>query len=182
MHVHACMWWVCICFDDGSFAIKEIKLFLDQTVGVKPDETLHLLDLWKLPGRSWTLSSTCVYLYFPRPLIRGLCLHPQRAKTLSTDKKPVWAQCLSDNLIHSTFGNATLKKKKVIYFLIIPCLAFLCIARVSLFKIFISLRCVICSKAMKGRWNKSTHSQRRHITLTCLGLFWRLPVNTFIFH
>ena len=43
----------CVCDgDDGSFALGKINLFSDQTVGVRPEETFHLLDLWRLPGRS----------------------------------------------------------------------------------------------------------------------------------
>lgn len=40
------------CVVDGSFALGKMNLFLDQTVGVRPEETFHLLDLWRLPGRS----------------------------------------------------------------------------------------------------------------------------------
>lgn len=39
------------CVDDGSFALGKANLILDQTVGEGPEETFHLLDLWRLPGR-----------------------------------------------------------------------------------------------------------------------------------
>lgn len=40
------------CVDGCSFALGKINLFLDQTAGVRPEETFRLLDLWRLPGRS----------------------------------------------------------------------------------------------------------------------------------
>lgn len=40
------------CVDDGSLALGKINLFLEQIIGVRPEETFHLLDLWQLPGRS----------------------------------------------------------------------------------------------------------------------------------
>lgn len=40
------------CVDSCSFALGKINLFLDQTAGVRPEETFRLLDLWRLPGRS----------------------------------------------------------------------------------------------------------------------------------
>ena len=42
----------CVVSMMAPFALGQINLFLDQAVGVRPEETFHLLDLWRLPGRS----------------------------------------------------------------------------------------------------------------------------------
>lgn len=113
------------------FALKEIKLFLDQTIGVEPVEMLHLLDLWKLLGRFWTLSWSCIICVFQPSsqyiFIRDpICIRPK-----CTDRIPVRLltkspQDLVSNLIHSDSDSNLCFLKKVIYFLIIPCLAYTC--------------------------------------------------------